>query len=132
MGDEQRNLELAWHMGELWNAGRFEEMFAFYDEDIEAITDPSWPEPSTKGKEAFVRGHELWREAWGRIELDPQRVEANGDKVFVEGAWDMRGASSGIGGSLPFGMVLTLRDGLVVVQQWFMDPSEARRAAGLG
>jgi ketosteroid isomerase-like protein len=129
---EERNLEQVRNMGDLWNEGRFEEMFELYDDDIELITDPGWPDPSTKGKEAFVRGIDQWREAWERITIDPQHVQANGDKVFVEGVWDTQGAQSGIGGTIPFGIVLTLRDGLVVRQEWFMDPAEARRAAGLG
>jgi ketosteroid isomerase-like protein len=129
---EERNLEQIRHMGELWNAGRFDEMFELYDDEIEVVTDPSWPDPSTKGKDAFIRGNDLWREAWEKIELDPQRVEASGDKVLVEGVWDTQGAQSGIGGTIPFGIVLTLRDGLVVRQEWFMDPAEARRVAGLG
>jgi ketosteroid isomerase-like protein len=132
MGDEQRNLELIRRMGDLWNAGEFEAVFALYDDGVEVITDPGWPEPPTKGKDALVRGNDLWREAWEKIELDPQHVQAIGDKVFVEGVWDTRGAQSGIGGTIPFGMVLTLRDGLVLRHEWFMDPSEARRAAGLG
>jgi ketosteroid isomerase-like protein len=129
---EERNLEQIRRMGDLWNEGRFEEMFELYDDDVEVITDPSWPEPSTRGKEAALRGSDDWREAWERITIDPQHVEANGDKVFVEGVWETEGAQSGIGGTIPFGMVLTLRDGLVIRQEWFMDPAEGRRTAGLG
>ena len=129
---EERNLEQIRHMGDLWNEGRFEEMLELYDDDIEVITDPSWPEPSTQGKEAMIRGIELWREAWERIQIDPRLIEANGEQVFVEGVWDTEGAQSGIGGTIPFGLVLTMRDGLVTRQEWFMDPAEARRAAGLG
>jgi ketosteroid isomerase-like protein len=126
------NLEQVRLMGDLWNEGRFDEMFELYSEDVEVITDPTWPEPSTKGKEEAVRGGERWREAWEHITLDPQQVEANGDKVLVQGVWDTQGAQSGIGGTIPFGMVLTMRGGLLARQEWFMDPAEARRAAGLG
>jgi ketosteroid isomerase-like protein len=132
MGEEKRNLEQVRHMGDLWNAGEFERMFSLFDDDIEVITDPGWPDSPTRGKAAFAAASDRWREAWEKIEIDPQRLEANGDKVLVEGCWDTRGAASGIGGTIPFGMVLTMRNGLVVRQEWFMDPSEARRAAGLG
>jgi ketosteroid isomerase-like protein len=132
MGDEQRNLEQIRQMGDLWNEGRFEEMFELFDDEIEVITDPSWPESSTRGKDALIRGNDLWREAWEKITIDPHHVQANGDNVLVEGVWDTQGAQSGIGGTIPFGIVLTLRAGLVVRQEWFMDPAEARRVAGLG
>jgi ketosteroid isomerase-like protein len=130
--EAELNLEQVRRMGDLWNEGRFDEMFELYSEDVEVITDPSWPEPSTRGKEEAVRGGERWREAWERITLDPQQVEANGDKVLVQGVWDTQGAQSGIGGTIPFGMVLTMGGGLLARQEWFMDPAEARRAAGLG
>jgi ketosteroid isomerase-like protein len=129
---QERNLALIRLMGDLWNEGRFEEMFELYADDVDVITDPSWPEPSTKGKEAAIRAGDRWREAWERITIDPGHVEASGDKVLVQGIWDTEGALSGIGGTIPFGMVLTMRDGLVARQEWFMDPAEARRAAGLG
>jgi ketosteroid isomerase-like protein len=131
VSDEQRNLELVRRMGDLWNEGRFDEMFELYAEDIEVVTDPSWPEPSTHGKDAAIGGSDRWREAWANIRLDPQRLEANGDVVLVEGVWDTEGAQSGIGGTIPFGMVLTMRDGLLARQEWFMDVADARRRAGL-
>jgi ketosteroid isomerase-like protein len=129
---EERNIERIRHMGDLWNEGRFDEMWELYTDDVEVITDPQWPEPSSKGKEAAIQGGERWREAWERLKIDPAHVEAHGDKVVVQGVWDTEGAQSGIGGTIPFGMVLTMRDGLIARQQWFMDPAEARRAAGLG
>src|SRR3954452_11648523 len=108
---EERNLEQIRNMGDLWNESRFEEMFELYDDDIEVITDPSWPESSTKGKEAFIRGNERWREAWERITIDPQHIEANGEKVLVQGVWDTQGAQSGIGGTLPLGKEPALHAG---------------------
>ena len=54
------------------------------------------------------------------------------DRVLAEGCWDSRGAASGITGRMEFAVLWTLRDGRVVRQQWFLDQSEARRAAGLG
>jgi ketosteroid isomerase-like protein len=133
MGDEQRNLQVVRQIGELWNAGDFDGVLALYDDDVEMITDPTWPDPPAHGKEAFARSSEEWRAAWEKIELDiggSQAVEP--DKVIAEGAWDTRGAASGIPGSMPFGILFTLRAGLIVRMEWFREPSEARRAAGLG
>jgi ketosteroid isomerase-like protein len=131
MADEQRNLDLVRRLAERWNAGDLDGVLALYDDEIEAIPAPEWPDPPVKGKEAFTRLSQDFREVWERIQVDVSRLEPIGDTVVVTGAWDSRGQMSGLDGVIPFGIVLTLRDGLVVRQQWFMDPDEARRAAGL-
>ena len=133
MADEQRNVDVINRIGELWNAGDLEGLLDLYDDDVEVLTDPGWPEPSTRGKEAFARTSTDWREAWQKIEVDPGHVRAVGpDRVLAEGEWNSQGAASGIAGNMPFAVLYTLRDGRVVRQQWFLDPAEARRAAGLG
>jgi len=131
MGEEQRNLEVVGQLAERWNAGDLEGLLAFYADDIEMVTDPGWPEPSTSGKEALARSSEDWRASWEKIDIDVGRIEARADVVLAEGAWDSRGAASGIGGTMPFGILFTLREGLIVRLQWFLDPAEARSAAGL-
>ena len=131
MGDEQRNLEVVRKLGERWNAGDFDGVLALYHDDVEMVTDPTWPEPPTRGKEAFARSSEDWRASWEKIDIDVAGVEARGDTVIAEGAWDTRGAASGIGGTMPFGILFTIRDGLVVRLRWFRDSSEARGAAEL-
>jgi ketosteroid isomerase-like protein len=133
MTDEHRNLDVVRQIGELWNADDFDGMLALYAEDVEVVTDPQWPEPPTRGKGDFARMSRDWREAWEKIEVDPGALQVVGpDRVLAEGVWHSRGAVSGLAGDLPFAILYTLRDGLVSRQQWFMDPSEARRVAGLG
>ena len=128
---EERNAEVVRRLAELWNAGDFDGVLAYYDDDVEVITDPGWPDPPTRGKEAFARSSVEWRSAWEKIDIEVGGIQAKGDIVVADGAWDTRGASSGIGGSIPFGLVYTLRDGLVTRMRWYMDPAEARRDAGL-
>ena len=132
MDDEQRNLQVVRRLGELWNAGDFTGVLALYDDDVEMITDPDWPDPPAQGKEAFARTSEEWRAAWQKIEIQLGASEAAGDQVAAQGAWDTRGLASGIPGSMSFSILFTVRDGLIVRMQWFREPSEARRAAGLG
>ena len=133
MGDEQRNLEVVRRLGELWNAGDFDGVLALYADDVEMVTDPTWPDPPSHGKAEVARSSEEWREAWEKIDIDIGASHPAGpDMVIAEGAWDTRGAASGIGGSMPFGILFTLRDGLIVRLEWFREPAEARRAAGLG
>jgi ketosteroid isomerase-like protein len=83
------------------------------------------------GKEAIERSTQEWVSAWESIEVDLDRLEAVGDLVVAEGGWDSRGLASGASGRMPFGIVFTVRDGLVARLEWFMDPDQARRAAGL-
>ena len=133
MGDQQRNLEVVTRIGELWNAGDLDGLLELYDDDVEVLTDPGWPEGPTQGKDAFANTTREWRAAWATIDVTPGEVRAiGGDRVLAEGFWDSRGAASGISGRMEFGFLYTLRDGLIVRQQWFLDQSEGRRAAGLG
>ena len=127
--EEQRNLEVVRRLAESWNAGDIEAVLEFYADDIETITDPQWPEPPTSGKEAFRRSSYEWRDAWAQVDVDVDGLEAHGDKVAVAANWVTEGAVSGVAGNMPFGVLYTLRDGLISRMQWFMDPEEARRAA---
>ena len=133
MDDAQRNIEVVLQIGERWNADDFDGLLELYDDDVEVVTDPNWPEPPARGKAAFAQMSRDWREAWEKIEVDPGAIHAVGsDRVLVEGKWHSRGAASGLPSDMAFGILYTIRDGRVVHQQWFLDPSEARRAAGLG
>jgi uncharacterized protein (TIGR02246 family) len=132
MTAEESNAQIVRQLAECWNAGNLEAMLEFYADDMEMVTDPTWPDPPVKGKEAFRRSSEEWKGSWEKAQLDVGQVHALGDRVLAEGAWDVRGAATGIGGQMPFGILFTLRDGLVVRHEWFQDQSEARRAAGLG
>jgi ketosteroid isomerase-like protein len=131
MSDEQRNAEVISRLAERWNTGDFEGMLDLYDPEIEMIASPDWPDPGTSGKEAFARYSEEWREAWESVKIDIDSLEPRGDTVLALGAWETRGAASGIGGSMPFGILFSLCDGLVTRHQWFTNLDEARVAAGL-
>ena len=130
--DEQRNAEVVRQLAERWNAGDIEGMLEFYGDDMEMVSDPEWPDPGVSGKEAFRRYSEEWREAWEKAQIDVGQIQAAGERVLVEGAWDVRAAATGISGQMTFSILFTLRGGLVVRHEWFREPAEARRMAGLG
>ena len=132
MADEQRNTEVVRQVAERWNAGDLEGVLELYAEDIEMISDPQWPDPGTVGKENFRRYSEEWREAWASAKIDIGRLQAAGEHVIADGNWDVEAAATGISGQMPFTIVFTLQDGLVVRHEWFLDPAAGRRAAGLG
>jgi ketosteroid isomerase-like protein len=129
---EQRNLELAARLGELWNAGKHEELLSLYHDDAVMIAAANWIDPGPwVGKEQIARNHRDWASAWAQVEMTMERVEAAGDKVVVLGTWHTRGAASGIGGSAPVVMLLTFEDGRIKRFEWFEDPDEALRLAGI-
>jgi len=84
-----------------------------------------------------VAGRAAVRTYWDRILStfpfvhDDATFEANGDQVCVIARVRARGAASGLELDAPCGYALTLRNGLVTRSDFFADPGEARRAAGL-
>ena len=129
---EERNVDLVRRLAERWNAGDHVGVLQLYADDIMMVTAPEWPDSGPEvGKEAVEHATREWRSAWESIEVDIDRLEAVGDVVVAGGAWDSQGLASGAAGRLPFGIVFTVRDGRVARIEWFMDPSDARAAAGL-
>jgi ketosteroid isomerase-like protein len=129
---EERNVEVVRRLAERWNAGDHAGVLELYADDVEMVTAPEWPDAGTEvGKGAVERATREWRSAWESIEVDLDRLEAAGDMVVAGGGWDSRGLASGASGRMPFGIVLTVRDGQIARLEWFMDPGQARRAAGL-
>jgi ketosteroid isomerase-like protein len=129
---EERNVEVVRRLAERWNAGDYAGVLELYADDVEMVTAPEWPDAGTEvGKEAVERATQEWRSAWESIEVDLDRLEAAGDMVVAGGGWDSRGLASGASGRMPSGIVLTVRDGQIARLEWFMDPGQARRAAGL-
>jgi ketosteroid isomerase-like protein len=132
MADEQRNLEVVARLGELWNAGKHDEILSLYHDDAVMTAAANWIDPGPwVGKEQIARNQRDWASAWQQIEMSFDRVEAAGDKVVVLGTWLTRGAVSGIGGTAPVVMVLTLEDGLIKRFEWFEEPEQALRMAGI-
>jgi ketosteroid isomerase-like protein len=132
MSDEQHNLEVVARLGELWNAGRHEELLSLYHDEAVMTAAPNWIDPGPwVGKDQIARNQRDWASAWEQIEMSIERVEPAGDKVVVLGTWHTRGAASGIGGNAPVVMLLTFEDGLIKRFEWFEGADEALRAAGL-
>jgi ketosteroid isomerase-like protein len=129
---EHRNVEVVRRLAERWNAGDSAGVHKLYADEIVMVTAPEWPDTGPfVGKEAVERSTQEWRSAWDTVEVDLERLEGVGDLVVAVGAWDSRGLASGASGRLPFGILFTVRDGLVARLEWFMDPGQARAAAGL-
>ena len=76
--------------------------------------------------------HQLWsywREAFDDIRWDPEEVLDLGDTLVVTAEQVGHGSGSGIAVSKPVFQVFTLRNGLVVRQEDFLDRAAAFEAA---
>jgi ketosteroid isomerase-like protein len=88
-------------------------------------------EPLFRG---HVGMHQLWRywlDAFEDIRWDPEEVLDFGDGLLVTAQQRGHGSGSGVAVTEPVFQLFTLRRGLVLRQEDFLDRSEALEAAGL-
>ena len=128
---EQEALDIVRRNGELWNAGDFEGMFDLYADDIVVVTGEHWPEANvtTRGKDAFRESTRDWLSYWEEIELETDHVEAFGDRVVARGQWRSTGRMSGVEGTMPLHVVMTVRDGKISRLEYYPDHESAVAAA---
>jgi ketosteroid isomerase-like protein len=88
--------------------------------------------------DAAFHGHDgmhqlwrYWRDAFEDIRWDPEEILDLGDKILVTAQQTGHGTGSGIEVSQPVFQLFTLRKGLVLRQEDFLDRSAALEAAGL-
>ena len=88
--------------------------------------------------DAAFRGHDgmhqlwrYWRDAFEDIRWDPAEILDFGDKILVTAQQTGHGTGSGIAVSQRVFQLFTLRKGLVVRQEDFLDRSAALEAAGM-
>jgi ketosteroid isomerase-like protein len=113
-----------------WNAGDVDSVFELYTEDAEIRTGPHWPEQSTyRGREAIRETSAEWASMWDKLQIEVDELEEYGDRLVAVGTWRMRGAASGIDGSMPIFIVFTFRDGKIAALEWFADRDTAVAAA---
>ena len=71
------------------------------------------------------------REAWAERTLEPERIIDAGDRVVVLLHEKRRGRNSGIPIESHTGVVVEVRDGMIVRIQGYMSPDRALEAAGV-
>jgi uncharacterized protein len=127
----QDALDIVRKSAERWNAGDFEGMFELYSEDMVVVTGEHWPEANvtTEGKDAFRETTRDWLSVWKEIELETDHVEAYGDRVVAAGHWRLTARASGVPGTTPLHMVLTVRDGKISRLEYYPDHERAVAAA---
>jgi ketosteroid isomerase-like protein len=124
------NVDVIHELTAKWNSGDVDSVFELYTEDAEIRTGPHWPEQSTyRGREAIRETSAEWASMWDRLQIEVDELEEYGDRLVAVGAWRMRGAASGIDGSMPIFIVFTFRDGKIASLEWFADRDPAVAAA---
>jgi ketosteroid isomerase-like protein len=101
---EQENLAIARLAMDRWNSG-----------DLDGVLD--------------LYAVEQWRSVWESSDMEVESLESYGDRVVASGAWHTRGRVSGLDGRWGFNIVLALRDGKIVLHEWFTDRERAVAAA---
>jgi len=127
----ESSLDIVRASAERWNAGDFEGMFELYSDDLVVVTGEHWPEANLtmEGKDAFRESTREWLDVWQSVELETDHVEAFGDRVVAQGHWRSTGRASGVAGTMPIHMVLTVRDGKIARLEWYPDHQRALAAA---
>jgi ketosteroid isomerase-like protein len=127
----QENIEVVRAVYATWNAGDMDAFRDLYDPDAIMRPPEGWPEPGPfVGREAVMREWEQVREAWNADVVEPMSdfIEA-GDRVAVRHAW--RVAGQGPEMNFEITNVLTLRQSMIVYQEFFRDHAQALEAMGL-
>jgi ketosteroid isomerase-like protein len=124
-------LDIVRQSAERWNAGDFEGMFELYADDLVVVTGEHWPEANSvmEGKDAFRESTSEWLSVWESIELETDHVEAYGDRVVARGCWRSTGRVSGVEGTMPVHLVLTVRNERIARLEWYPDHERAVAAA---
>jgi ketosteroid isomerase-like protein len=74
---------------------------------------------------------QVWLDAFEDIRFEPEELLDMGDKVLVTAQQKGHGSGSGVGVSQTLFQLYTIRRGLVIRQEDFLDRAEALRSAGL-
>lgn len=88
-------------------------------------------EPVFYGHEGYLQLWRYWLEAFEDIRWDPEEILDLGEKLLVTTRQRGHGSGSGVAVSHQVFQLFTLRRGLVIRQQDFLDRSQALHAAGL-
>jgi ketosteroid isomerase-like protein len=127
----QENVEVLRAFFAAWNAGDMDALRELHDPTVIMHAPTGWPEPGPEvGRDAVMRQFERLRTAWDADWVEPTGdfIDA-GDRALVRFIW--HAAGQGPGSHMEFTQVATVRDGRIVINEYFWDHGEAFKAAGL-
>jgi ketosteroid isomerase-like protein len=126
----QQNVDFVASAIDRWNDGEWF-MADVYDPELEWLPHRSVTEGTYRGIDGIRRFAEDTREHFDRFELDYELVDL-GEQVLSWGMVRFRARQSGIESEIPFGGLVTLRDGKIVRWEDLGSKEAALEAAGLG
>ena len=127
----QANVEVLRAFFAAWNAGDMDALRELHDPSVIMHAPKGWPEPGPEvGRDAVMHQFERLRSAWDAdwAETIEDFIDA-GDRALVRFIWHATG--QGPGSHMEFTQVATVRDGRIVLNQYFWDHAEALKAVGL-
>ena len=128
----RRNVEIVRELYDAWAVQEVPGPPDLLDPSIEYVNPPGAVEPGVRrGLAAFSRAVEKVLEGWELWQMQPEEFRARGEQVAVEVRYRARGRGSGLEVEGRESALWTIRDGKVVRYQWFHEPRDAFRAAGL-
>jgi ketosteroid isomerase-like protein len=124
-------MELVSRGREAFARGDWKAFAAGMDADVLIRTDPLWPEQRVYGRDAavaFYRG--IWESVTSDIRLED--IVDLGDRVLTRACMTVHGSQSGVDGELRYSTLRTIRDGRIILEEFFIEHHDALRAVGLG
>jgi hypothetical protein len=126
----QENVALVRRAIDAFRRGDWDALAPMMDPDILIRTDPSWPEQRAYGPEAAIVLFRGIRESWGG-DVSYQEILDLGDRVLTRERWNVSGQLSGVPGALESSAIVTSREGLIILIEYFLDHKQALKAVGL-
>jgi ketosteroid isomerase-like protein len=128
----QENVELLRRTIEVFNRGDRAAVLAYFAPEAE------WHTSGEFADQGVYRGHAGIERLFAELEEDIEELRFSvseirdlGDRVFAAGKTKGRGKRSKADFEQPFWYVVTIRDGLTVRVEAYVDPAQALEAAGL-
>ncbi len=126
----QENIDSARRGNEAYRRGDWATVAAGLDPDVLLRLDPTWPEQRVYGRAAVVEFYRSASETLG-AETSIEEIIDLGDRLLIRVHTATRGRHSGIEADLRWSEVVTYRDGLAVLSEYFLDHHAALAAVGL-
>jgi ketosteroid isomerase-like protein len=128
------NVELARRAFDAMQAGGLPAVLEFLDPEVEFE-----PPDNALERRGSFKGHAAVRERWdvlfepfAEVRIEPEEfVDAGEETIVAVFRINARGKASGVPVEMQLGYVLSIRDGKVVRMKAYLDPEEAKHAAGL-
>jgi ketosteroid isomerase-like protein len=104
------------------------------DPDVDVVPPEGWPEGGSaiKGHEAWTRQMERLRDSWQQARLEIDEIRAVGpNRAVSRFRYIATGKDSGIEFDMAMGGLYDIEGGRIVRIQFFNEPEDAYKAAGL-